>query len=48
MLRQELIDAEISLNDDIDIISLQNLSYLVSSCTLDNSIIWKRKIIARS
>ncbi|UKZ87887.1 uncharacterized protein TrAFT101_003659 [Trichoderma asperellum] len=33
MLRQELIDAEISLNDDIDIISLQNLSYLSAVIT---------------
>lgn len=40
-LRQELIDAQISLNEDLDIASLQNLPYLVSSSPLGNSIRWK-------
>lgn len=48
MIRQELIDAKISINDDLEISSLQNLPYLVSSCTLANSIIWKMEIVARS
>lgn len=42
-LRQELIDAEISLNDNVDITLLQNLPYLVSSSALGNSILWKWK-----
>lgn len=43
-LRQELVDAEISLNEDLDIASLQNLPYLVSSSSpLGNIIICKWK-----
>ncbi|KAL6908431.1 cytochrome P450 [Trichoderma evansii] len=37
-LRQELIDSQISLDDDLDIALLQNLPYLVSSSTLGNTV----------
>lgn len=41
-LRQELVDAHISLNEHLDITALQNLPYLVSSSPLGNIIIWRR------
>jgi cytochrome P450 len=48
-LRQELVDAQISLNEHLDITSLQNLRYLVSPSPLGNRIIWKRGLaVARS